>query len=61
MGLFILPGEPEYRVPESDHLHGLLDLLLLLIHDDKEHGCDELGEGDDQVQRDDGTEDQLTA
>ena len=48
---------PEDGVPESDHAHALLDLLLLLVDDDREHGRHELTQAHDNVERYDGAQD----
>ena len=48
---------PENRVPETDHPHALLDLLLLLVDDDREHGRHELTQAHDDVERYDGAQD----
>ena len=48
---------PENRVPETDHPHALLDLLLLLVDDDGEHRRHELTQAQHDVDRDDGPQD----
>ena len=48
---------PEDRVPESDHPHALLDLLLLLVDDDGEHRRHELTQAQHDVDRNDGPQD----
>ena len=52
-----LSSFPEYGVPESDHSHALLDLLLLLVDDDCEHRWQELAQAHHHVDRDDGAQD----
>ena len=48
---------PEDRVPEPDHPHALLDLLLLLVDDNGEHRRHELAQAQHDVDRDDGSQD----